>query len=137
MVGPSGECADFIGVSRFVNLLLIMTNLGNRFASRSARKLRQQWGPWQLHAYGLKHTMSDYWIPWDRIQHGSDAFAWVIQISHKNRDLYGKSVVQDLVDAFRDVLCLYSMAHAAKPLDGLSLARAYRKRLKEQVEASA
>ena len=114
-----------------------MTTSENRFTSESTRQLRQQWGPWQLHAYGLKNVMSDYWIPWDRIEHGSDALAWVIQISHKNRELYGKTVVQDLVDAFRDVLCLYSMAQAAKPLDGLSLARAYRKRLKEQVEASS
>jgi hypothetical protein len=96
------------------------------------RTYAKQWGVWTFQVSGLKNKAAGYLIPWNRINHASDAFAWIIQLAHKNRSFYGPTVVTDLVDAFCDVLNLCVMHQSALPLDGAKLARAYHAKIKEQ-----
>jgi len=99
---------------------------------KSDARYPDQWGPWKFQVSGLKNVNADYSIQWARINHGTDVLAWVIQLSNKNRSLYGATVVQDLVDAFKDVLGLCMMNDAEKPVNGAQKAKEYRRKLKEQ-----
>lgn len=103
------------------------------FAPRYSRK----WGVWKFTKSGLHNTKADYFIAWNRINHASDVLGWLIQISGKNRRVYGETVTSDLMDAFQEVLGLWGMDQSTMPIDAAAKASAHHAKLKEQSDEAS
>ena len=90
------------------------------------------WGWWQYMyikdgiSY-LKHTAMEYGICISTFSSTSDLLFWIRQISHKNKNVYGDSVLDDLLWAFNDIFGrLHLVPHEFKAID---LMNAYEQRV--------